>query len=130
MFGAMLISVVVGADLQSQLASIKSLGISAGRVALHPAQSHERVKRFRLEPSLIVLRPKGLHDGVNFFLAGGSVERHKNRGLSHVAVILGNLVFENQVIAKRVPSQFRQQAMILVSILASVSENYIRRDFL
>src|SRR6185312_889777 len=46
--------------------------------------------------------------------------------LREVAVELGNLIFEHQVIAERVPGQFPEQAMILVAILTAVGQHHIR----
>src|ERR1700719_1958091 len=100
-----LISVVVGADLQFQLASIKSFGISAGRVALHPPQSHDREESLGFKPMLPVLRFKGLHEVFDLFLTDLFSEGYKDVRLSHVTVIFRNFVFENQMIAKRVPGQ-------------------------
>src|SRR5579864_7404767 len=48
--------------------------------------------------------------------------------LSDVAVVLGNLVLQNQVVAKRVPRHFRYQAMVLMRIPTIVSENDVGRD--
>ena len=114
--------------LQHELATIKSFGVSARGIAFHTAQSHQRLKRFGLKPTLSTLRLESIHDVSNFLLAHIGLKRHEDTRLSHVAVIFGDLVFENQMIPKRIPGQFRQEAMILVGIPAVVSKNEVRRN--
>src|SRR5882757_8523637 len=60
-----------------------------------------------------------LHQG----LAG----RDEDVRLAQIAVPLRNLVFEDGVIAKRVPRQHRHLAMILMRIVARVAEDHVGR---
>ena len=77
-----------------------------------------------------MLRLKRIHDVSNFLLAELSLERHENAGLPEVTVVFGNLVFQDQMIAKCVPGQFRDQAVVLMSVFPVVRENEVRRDCL
>ena len=47
---------------------------------------------------------------------------------AQVAVVLRDLVLEDQMVAKRVPGQLRDEAMILVQIAAPVREDQVRGD--
>ena len=58
------------------------------------------------------------------------LKRHEDTRLSHVAIVFRNLVLQNQMVAKGVPGQFRDKAMILMRIFAVMSEDQIRGDIL
>ena len=47
---------------------------------------------------------------------------------TEIPVVFGNLIFQNQVIAKRVPGQFVDETMILVQIMTVVCQNNIGID--
>src|ERR1700722_6606055 len=86
-----------------QLATVKSLGVSAGRIALHSTQTHQRLKCGIVEPVLALLRRERIHQMTNFHLCDFFSERHEYGGLPHVAVVFWNLVFQDEVIAEGIP---------------------------
>ena len=47
---------------------------------------------------------------------------------AEVAVVLGNLVFQDQVVAKSIPREVRQDPVILMAIVAVVGEDEVRRE--
>src|SRR6185437_5887533 len=53
---------------------------------------------------------------------------HVNVRGHQIALELRNLVFEHQVIAEGVPGQFREQAVVLVAIVAGMGEHHIGSD--
>ena len=48
--------------------------------------------------------------------------------LPQVAIPLGDLVLQNQVIAERLPGDVRDDPVILVAVVAAMSENHVRRE--
>ncbi len=48
-------------------------------------------------------------------------------GEPEIAVVLGNLVLQDQVIPERIPSQIRDQPVILMTIVAIVRKDQIWR---
>ena len=50
-------------------------------------------------------------------------ERHVEVRLAEVAVPLGDLVLEDQVVAERVPGQLADLAVVLVRVVAAVGED-------
>jgi hypothetical protein len=63
---------------------------------------------------------------VNLCFAKCFIQAHEEIGRSEIAVILGNFVLEDQMIAESIPRKFRYQAMVLMQISAIVSEDEIR----
>src|SRR5689334_6922087 len=56
------------------------------------------------------------------------LEARKDVGPSKVAVVLGDLVFENEMAPERVPRELRNHSMVLVQIVLVVREDQIRLD--
>src|SRR5690348_1350185 len=94
-----------GELLYDDLAAIEGFSVTAGRDALHTPQPHQPQKGFLGEPRLRSLRFKSFHQTADFFVADFCIQRHEKVRLSHVAVILWNFVFENQMIPERIPSK-------------------------
>src|ERR1039457_3621456 len=111
---------------QHQLAAVESFGVAAGSIAFHPAQPHEGKKRVLLKPGFGILGLEGIHDVTDLLLAHFRLERHEHARLSQVTVVFRNLVFQNQMVPKCIPGQFRDQTMVLVRVLAVVSEDEVR----
>ena len=105
---------------------MERLGVTARSVAFHAPQSHEREKCILPKPVLVLLGLKRFQDVPNLLLAQLGFERHEQIRLAEVAVVFRNFVLKYEMIPKRVPGQFRQQAMVLVRVVAIVSENKIR----
>ena len=62
-------------------------------------------------------------------LSPGDRGRNGNEEIrpSQIPFVLGDLVLEDQVVPKRLPSQFRDNPVILVPILQDVGEDDVRR---
>ena len=52
----------------------------------------------------------------------------KKIGLAEVAVIFRDFVFQNQFAAKGVPGEIGNQAMVLVPVVAIMSQDDVRRE--
>jgi len=76
---------------------------------------------------LILLRLEALHQVLYFSVAGLPAQRNKEIGPAKIAVVLWNLVLEDQMASPSIPSQFIDHPMILVQVVAGVSQNQIRR---
>ena len=63
-----------------------------------------------------------------FRLASAIVEMDEDVGGAQVAVVLGNLVLEDEMVAKRVPGELRCESVILVPIVAVVREDQVGGD--
>ena len=55
---------------------------------------------------------------------------HEQIGLSEVAVVFRDFVFQNQFAPKSIPGQIGNQAMVLVPVIAVVSQDDVRRKTL
>src|SRR5271170_845830 len=58
----------------------------------------------------------------NFSLAQRFIKSDEEIRRAQIAVVFGNFVFENQMIAECIPGQLANQAMILMQIVSSVSK--------
>src|SRR5215470_1877835 len=114
--------------LQNNLTTVKSLGISIGSLRFHAPDPQERQKRIGREPVLVLLALEALHDRRDLSVTGRLVEVHKDVGRSEVPVILQDLVFEDQLVSKRVPCQFRDESMVLMQIPTVVGEHDVGGD--
>src|SRR5260370_41063190 len=101
---------------------VERLGVTAGCVAFDSSQSHEGEKCILPKPTLAVLGAESVHDLGNFLLADPRLEWHKQIRPPQVAVVLWNFVFQNQMVAKRLPSQFRDRAVVLVRVFMVKNE--------
>ena len=114
---------------QHQLAAMESLGVAAPGNAFHSPQAHESKKCFLLEPTLCVLRLESIHDVTDLLLVNFLLERHEEVRLSQVSVVFRNLVFHDEVIAKRVPGQLANDPMILMQIVTVMCQDQVRNKF-
>jgi hypothetical protein len=114
--------------LQHHFPTVKCLGVSARCVTLHSAQAHQGTKGFLSKPSLGLLRLERVHDVANLLFEELGLERHEDIRLAQITVIFRDFIFEDQVVTKGVPSQFRDQAVILMRVFTVVSENEVRRN--
>src|SRR5271157_6476272 len=85
-------------ELENQLAAVKCLGVAAWGVTLHSAQSHQRLEDLWFEPAFVALRFEGFDDQPRLLVAIFSGKRNEDVGLSDVAIVFRNLVFQNQMI--------------------------------
>src|SRR6266566_2734794 len=59
---------------------------------------------------------------------GVAQQGHVEIGLPQVAIPLGDLVLQNQGIAERLPGDVRHEPVILVTVVAAMGENHVRRE--
>src|SRR5882724_2563514 len=111
--------------LHDHLSAVERLGVASLR--LDPAQPQERQERVRGEPVVVLLRLEAVHEDPDLLLAGCLVELNEEIGVTDVAVVLQDLVLEDEVIPVRIPRQLRHQAMVLVEIVAIRREDDVRR---
>src|SRR6202171_4906638 len=75
------------------------------------------------KPLLRCLRAEGLLKKGGLLPTRRFVQRRKCIGGTQISVVFGNFVFQDEVIAKRVPGQFIEQAMVLVQVMTIVGED-------
>lgn len=85
---------------------MKRFGITGWRVAFQTADSHHRTKRLVIEPRLLGLRWEVLAQALNLVIDHRLGDRNVQIGVPQVALVLGDFVFANQVIAKSIPREF------------------------
>src|SRR5271165_3543243 len=110
---------------QDGLAAIEGLGISCRRVGFHPAEPQDRKKGLFVEPLLLALRVEAVDDDLDLAGAGRFFQRNEEVGGTQVTVVLRDLVLQDQVVAKRIPGEVGDQAVVLVPVVAVVSEDEV-----
>src|ERR1700733_50528 len=113
---------------QNKLVGVERLRVTTRSIALHPTQAHQRQKCFFPKPPFCTLGLEGIHNETDLFLILFRFEWDEHVWLPHIAVVLRNLILQDQVVTKSVPGQFRDQPMILMRIPTVVSKNEVRRD--
>src|SRR5690349_17338374 len=113
---------------QRELAAIERLGVSRRRVGLHPAQPENGAEQILGEPLAAHLAREAADDRVDLALDQRFVQRHEDVRRAQVAIVLRDLVLEDPMIAKRVPGELGDRAMVLVQILPPVGEDQIGCD--
>src|SRR3989344_5523455 len=108
------------------LFAIESLGVAAGGVRFDTPDSEERQKSVLREPVFLPLRLVTAHEMIQLATAESLVELDEKVRRPHVSVVLEYLVFKDQVIAKAVPREFRDEPMVLMQIVAIVGEDQVR----
>src|SRR5216683_3207208 len=106
---------------------METLRKSSGTIGLDATQSRQREKSVRGKPLFGSLRRKRIENIFYFPLARGAVQPKKNVWYSQVTIVLRDLVFQDQVIAKCVPGQFTDHPVILMQIVAIVGQNQVGR---
>jgi hypothetical protein len=92
---------------ERHLAAVESFRVAAGGVAFHPPQPHEGEKRVLSKPAFGVLGLERVYDVSGFLLTDVGLEWDKKARLPEVSIVLWDFIFQNEMIAKRVPSQLR-----------------------
>ena len=64
-------------------------------------------------------------DNLNLPRTDRLLQRKEEVGLAQIAVVLGDLVLQDQVVSERVPGQVGDQAVVLMPVVAVVSEHQI-----
>ena len=122
----------VDAPSQRELAAVERLRVPARRARLGPAQAHEPEEELLVEPVLFALARERLSQQAR--LLACELLRHRDEDVrrAEVAVVLRDLVLEDQVVAPGVPRQLAHEAVILVQVVPRVREDRgrARRDAL
>src|SRR5262245_23976247 len=116
---------IADAASECQLAGVECLGEAAWRIAFHAAQAHQAAEGVGGEPGARPLRRKRLQQRTDLPVDHRLRQRHVQVRLTQIAVVLRDLVLEDQVVAKSVPGKLREDAMILVSILEAMRQDDI-----
>ena len=111
-----------------QLPGIKSLCISRGRTGLYSAQSHKPHKQLFAKPVLYSLRVEKSDQCPGLFRCRISIKVDECIRGSEITIILGDLVFQNGVVAECVPGQFADHPVVLMHILSIMGKNQIRLE--
>src|SRR5690349_22416320 len=105
--------------------TMECLGEARRGVALDAAEPQQRAERVFGEPALRALRPVGGQQEAGLAPCLRGSHGRVNIRLAQAAVVLRNLVFENRMVAKRVPGQLARDAMVLVQVAALVREDQV-----
>ena len=113
---------------QNDLPSVEGLCISVRSIRLHAAKPEDAQEEILREPPPIPLGLEVREEVLDLPLGKPIVEMDEDVGGTQVAVVLGNLVLEDEMVAKRVPGELRCESVILVPIVAVVREDQIGGD--
>ena len=113
---------------QAELPRKERFRIAFRRPAFHAPQPGQSEKRFGIEPLLGALASEMRVQQFNLARQRRRRDRHVDIGLADVSIPLGNLVFENAVIAERIPRQAADLAMVLVRVVAIMREDHVGID--
>ena len=72
--------------------------------------------------------PKCAHQQIDLAPERSCRNWHVDIGLTHIAVPFRNLVFENEMISKRIPGQASDLAMVLMRVVSPMREDHIGID--
>src|SRR5690606_7648431 len=116
------------ASPQHRLAHHECFGVTLRRPALHSPQTSKPAKRSGLEPVFRALRPEMLREQFDLALERCGGQRHVVTGPAWIAVPFGNLVLKDEMVAKRIPGQLGNLAMVLMGIIQPVRKDHVRTD--
>src|SRR6266545_156742 len=116
------------ATRQHHLPHIEAFRIPGRRVRLQPTQPHHRPKCVCAEPRAVELAREVREQQLDLPRGGGLVQGDEQHGSAEVALVLGDLVLEDQVVAEGVPGQLRDQAVVLVRVVAARGQDQVRRE--
>src|SRR2546422_5147044 len=114
--------------LQNDLSAVEAFSVSSGRVRFHAPHPQDRPKQIFREPLLGLLRLEALDNIPDLALADRLVQLDEGVRGSEVAVVFGDLVLEDQMVAEGVPGQLGNETVILMTVTAVVREHDIGRD--
>jgi len=113
--------------LPEQLTTIKSLGIFFGRSTFYAAKSKDRLECILREPGFVALCLENVKDMSDLKFTHFTPQGNKAVRYTQITIVFWNLVFQNHVIAPSIPSKIRYGSMVLMAVVAIVSENKVRR---
>ena len=124
------LGLLASSKTECDLSAVKRLGVPTRRAALHPAKPHQAHEGLGRKPVLVALGAESRLEISRLTCAERFRQRHEAIRLAEVAVELGNLVLQNEVVAKRVPGEIREHPVILMTVVPVVREDEIRIGFL
>jgi len=113
---------------QHHLPAVVSLGVLRGRRAFHAADARGRKEQVVREPVLGGLRLEMRRQQPAFPLKLRLRHRHEEVRRAVIAVVFRDLVLEHDVIAKGVPREIGEHAMVLMPVLTVVREHDVRLE--
>src|SRR5262245_3653954 len=111
---------------QHDFPAVEALGEARRRVRFHPAYAEDGQEEILREPTPITLCLKVTEHQLDLPLGDSLAETEENIGRSEVAVVLRELVLEDEVISERVPRQFGREPMVLMAVVRVMGEDEIR----
>src|SRR5262247_2780563 len=87
-------------ELQHSLSRIKCLGVASRCPRFDTTNPHEREEGLRREPVLVLLALEALHEHADLPVTGCFVKVNEDVGGAQIAIVLENLVFENELTPK------------------------------
>jgi len=78
------------------------------------------------KPLLGALGSKRLADISGFSFTSLAIQTHEEIWRAEIAIIFRDFVLQDEVVAKRIPSQFTDHSVILVKVIAVMGQNQIR----
>src|SRR5690606_17833445 len=90
---------------EPDLSGMERLRKAARRVAFHAPDAHDAAKKIGREPSLAGLRRETLEQSVHLSLHDSRRQGHEGVRTAKVSVVLGNFIFEDRMVAERVPGK-------------------------
>src|SRR2546428_10915395 len=118
------------AGSEARFPAVEALCESYGSRALHTSNPGHRPEQVGREPWLGRLRREVFHEQSDLAIESGGGKRGEEIGRSEVAVIFRDLVLEDQLVTPGVPGELRYEAVVLVPIVAIVSEDEVRGELL
>src|SRR5512132_589415 len=112
---------------QDRLSTVEAFGQSRRRIRLQATKTQRRHEQISCEPALAALTPVTGKNDVDLPLADRFRQRREQPGRSEVTVVFRNLVFQDEVVAERVPGQLRNRAVVLVQVLPVMREHEVRK---
>ena len=106
---------------------MEGLGITGRRPRFDTAQTHQAIEHVFGKPMLIPLCPEITHQPLHFPATNCIGQWHEKVRLVQVGVVLRNFVFQDQMVAKSIPGQFRNQTMVLMKVMPEMGEDQVRR---
>src|SRR5260370_10084636 len=104
---------------------MEALRITANSVGFDAANPVERQESIGGEPLLRALRWKRIKNVSCLSIAGRAVQCDETIWCCQISIVLGNLIFQDQVVSKGVPGQFINHAMILMEIVPIVRQDQV-----
>src|SRR5262245_44346832 len=109
----------------NNLTAIKGFGVFFRRIRLNTAQPENCAECLFRKPLMRALALKMLHQIFYFSSTYFLIEMNEQIRTSKAPIVLDDFIFEDQMIPKGVPRQFRNQPMILMEIVSKMGKDYI-----